>query len=162
MHNEDLSEGVIIFFIAVSLALLTNLIRPDSLPLVHPKPASVSFSTKNNQESIISFQVLKEKFNKPGSILIDTRSPQEFKQGHIPWAINIPSHEFPKKSQEFMKQISFNQEIITYCGGINCSDANDLAFLIKAKGYKDVKVYSGGWEEWTKNNMSVEKEGGVD
>jgi len=162
MNKDDLSEGVIIFFIAVSLALLTNLFRSDSIPLVHPNLASVSFSTKNNQESIISFRVLKEKFNKPGIILIDVRPPHEFKEGHIPWAINIPSHEFPEKLPEFMKQISFSQEIIIYCGGIECSDGNDMAFLLKAKGYKDVKVYNGGWKEWTQNNMPVEKEGGVD
>jgi hypothetical protein len=65
------------FLIAVLLAFLTNLFRSDSLPLVHPKLSSVSFSTKNNQESVISFQVLKEKFNKPGIILIDGRSSQK-------------------------------------------------------------------------------------
>ena len=162
MNKTDLSEGAIIFLITVSLALLTNLFRSDSLPLVHPKLASVSFSTKNNQESTVSFEALQGKFNKPGIILIDVRFPQEFKKGHIPWAINIPSHEFPEKLPEFMKQISFSQEIIIYCGGIECSDAKDMAFLLKAKGYKDVKVYNGGWEEWTQNNMPVEKEGGVD
>jgi len=82
MNKDDLSEGVIIFFIAVSLALLTNFFRSDGLPLVQLKPASVSFSTKNNQERTVSFQVLKGKFNKPGIILIDVRSPQEFKEGH--------------------------------------------------------------------------------
>ena len=107
MNKDDLSEGIIIFFIAMSLALLTNLFRSDSLPLVQPKPASVSFSTKNNQETTVSFRVLQEKFNKPGIVLIDVRSPQEFKEGHIPWAINIPSHEFPEKLPEFMKQIFF-------------------------------------------------------
>jgi hypothetical protein len=82
MNKKDLSEGAIIFLVAVSFALLTNLFRSDSLPLVQLKPASVSFSTKNNQERTVSFQVLKGKFNKPGIILIDVRSPQEFKEGH--------------------------------------------------------------------------------
>jgi 3-mercaptopyruvate sulfurtransferase SseA len=162
MNKKDLSEGAIIFLIAVSFALLTNLFRSDSLPLVQTKPASVSFSTKNNQEPTVSLQVLKEKFNKPGIILIDARSPQEFKEGHIPWAINIPYHEFSEKLPEFMQQISFSQETIIYCGGIECSDAQDTASLLKAKGYKDVKVYKGGWKEWTQNNMPVEKGGEFD
>jgi 3-mercaptopyruvate sulfurtransferase SseA len=51
---------------------------------------------------------------------------------------------------------------VAYCGGIKCSDAKDMAFLLKAKGYKDVILYSGGWEEWTQKNMPVEREGGVD
>jgi len=160
MNKGDISEGAIIFFIAVSLAFLTNVFRSDRLPLVHTTPTSISFSTKNNQERTVSFEVLKEKFNTPGIILIDARSPQKFKEGHIPWAINIPSHEFPEKLSKFMKQISFSQEIIIYCGGIECSDGNEMAFLLKAKGYKDVIVYNGGWEEWTQNNMPLEKEGG--
>ena len=160
MNKKKLSEGSIIFLIAVSFALLTNLFRSDSLPLIQPKSASGSFPTKNNQESIISFGVLKEIFNKSGIILIDVRSPQVFKKEHIPWAINIPYHEFPEKLPEIMKQISFSQEIIVYCGGIECFDAKDMAFLLQAKGYKDVKVYKGGWGEWTQNNMPLEKEGG--
>ncbi|HJX32531.1 MAG TPA: rhodanese-like domain-containing protein [Thermodesulfobacteriota bacterium] len=157
MNKKKLSEGAIIFLIAVSFALLTNLFRSDGLPLVQIKPASVSFSTKNNQESTVSFEVLKGKFKKPGIILIDVRSPQEFKKEHIPWAINISYHEFSEKLPEIMKQISFSQEIIVYCGGIECSDAKNMAFLLNAKGYKNVKVYKGGWGEWTQNNMSVEK-----
>ena len=162
MNKKELSEGAIIFLVAVSFALLTNLFRSDSLPLVQLKPASVFSPTKNNQESTVSFEVLKGKFKKSDIILIDVRSPQEFKKEHIPWAINIPYHEFSEKLPEFMQQISFSQETIIYRGGIECSDAQDTASLLKAKGYKDVKVYKGGWGEWTQKNMPLEKEGGVD
>ncbi|WAC08657.1 MAG: rhodanese-like domain-containing protein [Thermodesulfobacteriota bacterium] len=160
MIKEDLSEAAIIFFITVSLALVVNFFRSDSLPLVQTRAKSVSFPTKNNQESTISFQDLKENFNKPDIILIDVRSPQEFKRGHIPWSINIPYHEFSEKLPGFMQQISFSQEVIVYCERIECSDAKYMAFLLKAKGYKNVKVFKEGWEEWTKNNMPKEKEGG--
>ena len=47
MNKADLSEGAIIFFIAVSLAFLTNFFRSDSLSfLSSPKLTSVSFLPK--------------------------------------------------------------------------------------------------------------------
>ena len=134
MNKKKLSEGAIIFLIDESFALLNNLFRSDGLPLVQIKPASVSFSTKNNQESNVSFEVLKGKFKKPGIILIDVRSPQEFKKEHIPWAINISYHEFSEKLPEIMKQISFSQEIIVYCGGIGKPGGKNKAFFFNAKG----------------------------
>ncbi|MBW1678538.1 MAG: rhodanese-like domain-containing protein [Deltaproteobacteria bacterium] len=51
-------------------------------------------------------------------------------------------------------------EIITYCEGIECSSAEDLSVLLKEIGYEDVKVFTGGWEEWTENGMPVDEEGG--
>ena len=44
-----------------------------------------------------------EEFNekmKQGAIAIDVRSPQEYKEGHIPGAINIPEYEIRKRIQE--------------------------------------------------------------
>ena len=57
-----------------------------------------------------------EEFNekmKQGAIAIDVRSPQEYKEGHIPGAINIPEYEIRKRMQEEMPKK--NQVILVYC-----------------------------------------------
>jgi len=57
-----------------------------------------------------------------------------------------------------LEDITFDREIITYCEEVNCSVAEDLADLLSDLGYKDVKVFPGGWESWLENGMPVADE----
>ena len=54
---------------------------------------------RNNQQNEISFNELKDKVSK-GAILIDVRSPQEYNEGHLPEALNIPEYEIRKVKNE--------------------------------------------------------------
>lgn len=50
---------------------------------------------------------------KEGAILIDVRSPQEYKEGHIDNAICIPEYEIIYKCRQKIKDK--NQVIVLYC-----------------------------------------------
>ena len=54
---------------------------------------------RNNQQNEISLNELKDKVSK-GAILIDVRSPQEYNEGHLPGAINIPEYEIRRIKNE--------------------------------------------------------------
>ena len=158
MLRRFIFESIGIFLFAVVLALLTNFFRSDGLPLLRTQPPPPP--PEGIQNNAISFQVLREKLKQPGIIILDARFPEDFVQGHIPGAKNLPYYEFVEKTSLVLKEIPVDREIITYCEGLECSNAEDLAFLLKEKGYTKVKVFEGGWEEWKENRMSVEKEGG--
>ncbi|HPD60380.1 MAG TPA: rhodanese-like domain-containing protein [Thermodesulfobacteriota bacterium] len=155
MLKRSLVECIGIFLFATSLAFLTNFFRSDGLPLIRPKLLPVS--AEDNQGNNISLQTLKEKFKQPGVIIFDARSPEEFAEGHIPGAKNLPYYEFAEKASGVLKNIPFDQEIIVYCEGLECSNAEDLSFLLKENGYTQVKIFEGGWEEWRENGMPVKR-----
>ena len=155
MLKRSVVECIGIFLFATALAFVTNFFRSDGLPLLRPKP--LSLASEDNQSDRISLQTLKEKFEQPGVIILDARSPDEFAEGHIPGAKNLPYYEFAEKASVVLKETPFDREIIAYCEGLECSNAEDLAFLLKENGYAQVKVFEGGWEEWKENGMPVKR-----
>ena len=80
---------------------------------------------------------------------IDLRSPEEFVKGHIPLAINIPSHNILlNQNLKFLK--STKSTFILYHN--NHSLACGPWMILKQLGLKNVKVLMGGYQI-VKNNI---------
>jgi len=96
------------------------------------------------------------KLFKQGIQFIDARSKEEFAEGHIKGAINIPFYG----SENYLSVInSLNKKeiVITYCSGADC----DISILsgdeLFKMGFKRVYVFIGGFDEWTKSNYPISK-----
>ncbi len=91
-------------------------------------------------ECIENKEMIEKEWNKcklSGAILIDVRSIQEFKEGHINGAISIPYYELYKRAKEELR--NKNQEIMLYC---NTGSRSKRAKVILEKlGYNNVKNF---------------------
>ena len=76
-------------------------------------------------------------------LILDVRSPEEYAEGHIPHAINIPMEQFGKDPPKELPDR--NQTIFVYCvkGIRSMNVANRLAHM----GYKNI-VEMGGIQDW--------------
>lgn len=93
---------------------------------------------------------------RPADMYDGSRIQHAVQGGHIPGAINIVSLQGADGSSQqwksltdiaaMYKAVPKDATIITYChDGFRSS----LAWLqLKALGYKDVRVYNGGWSDW--------------
>ena len=85
--------------------------------------------------------------------IIDCRETEEFIEGHIPGALNIP-----RGVLEFSNKISNRRESIYIY-----SQTNDRAALacptLKLLTYKEVFLINGGWEEWVKTFPEIVETG---
>jgi rhodanese-related sulfurtransferase len=85
--------------------------------------------------------------DKGGVHFVDVREPDEFKEGHIPGAENIP-----RGTVEWMvpKKISDdkNASIVVYCE--HGSRGALAAYTLVQMGYKNVKNLEGGRASWEK------------
>lgn len=91
------------------------------------------------QNGDITVQELKNKMSQ-GAILVDVRSNQEYREGHLQGAINIPDFEINKRVQrEIPKK---NQLIVLYCqyGG----RSKNASIMMKKMGYTNVYNLYGG------------------
>ncbi|MEQ8474833.1 rhodanese-like domain-containing protein [Fulvivirga sp.] len=76
---------------------------------------------------------------KSGGIIIDVRSPQEFKTGNISGSKNYPLNELDKHLTKLKDK---NQPIIACCAsGMRSGSAKSI---LKSKGYTQV-FNGGGW-----------------
>ena len=91
------------------------------------------------QNGDITIEELKSKVSQ-GAILLDVRSKQEYQEGHLQGAINIPDFELANRVQKEIPKK--NQLIITYCqyGG----RSRNAYSLMKKLGYTKVYNLYGG------------------
>jgi len=77
-----------------------------------------------------------------GAIIVDVRTPQEFKVKHVKGAINLPVEEIMKGH---LRKLPKNKEIVVYCRTGSRSSAS--AKILKEKGWNvyDVATQSD-WE----------------
>jgi rhodanese-related sulfurtransferase len=96
-------------------------------------------------------------FQTHSTIFLDARLKEDYKAGHIPKALNLPLEEFEQYYPETEPLLSRRENIITYCDGTECEASLFLARILKEKGFKNLKIFFGGWTEWNKAGLPVEK-----
>ncbi len=68
------------------------------------------------QYPVVSVQDVKSMMTgKKKAVLIDSRSPEEYREGHIPGAINIPAEEMKAQAGHLPSEKS--RPLIFYCRG---------------------------------------------
>jgi rhodanese-related sulfurtransferase len=115
-----------------------------------------NFNRNNEIESFKEPKAIKINFAyklfNDGVKFIDARTPEEFSEGHIKGAINIPFYE-SEKYLNAINSLNKNEIIVTYCSSKDCDDATLSGDEFFKMGFKQVYVFIGGWEEWEKNNF---------
>lgn len=80
-------------------------------------------------------------------VLVDVRDEAEFREGHIPTAINIPSETFATKSEVLPKE----KKIIVYC---NTGSRSYLAYK-KLISLAYPRIYQTLFADWKEANLPV-------
>ena len=85
-------------------------------------------------------------------VLLDVRSREGYREGHLPGAINIPFEELPTR----MKALPKDQEIISYCWNATCLLCTKAAYVLASKGYH-AREMIGGVESWKQAGFPIER-----
>jgi len=165
--TSAIRQALIIVIISAVIGGFLNLIRADRVPWIST-PASLMFIDPINPippDSLKNMSVvrpmgvvidrLQEILGKEG-VVIDSRLPEYYQEGHITGAVNIPFEEIDDYATK-LAEIPQDTMVVLYCDGVDCDLAYDLAIYMIAVGYSNVYVYDGGWEEWSAAALPVSK-----
>ena len=83
--------------------------------------------------------------------VLDVRPPEEYAQGHIRGAINVPVAELKKR----LHQIPADQEVVAYCRGPYCLLAYEAVQLLRKKGIQARRLEEG-YPEWKSAGLPVD------
>lgn len=107
---------------------------------------------KLDTEEIISLEQLKGILKKGDAQVVDLRGAAEYKAGHLKGA----DHVFVGTLEKNLGKVSKNREVVIHC---KTGDRAAIGYSILAKhGFKNVKNYLEGYEEWVRNGNPVVKE----
>jgi len=134
--------------LATIAAIGTNAWRSDSIPLVGDWSVEERFSDTAGGSMIISLEQAAEKFKKGSALFLDARPQDQYFEGHIHGALNLPWQEVDQYFMEMADRIDGSDMIITYCDGESCDLSHELALFLKEMGYENVRVLVNGWTVW--------------
>lgn len=101
--------------------------------------------------SMLDFQPLTQNL-KPQELILDVRGPDEFGEGHVPGAKNIPHTEVSRHLAELKKY----NTVYLYCRSGGRSTAASLE-LARAGLTHLVCINSGGMPDWIAAGFPVER-----
>jgi rhodanese-related sulfurtransferase len=83
-----------------------------------------------------------------GAAFVDARAAGLYAQGHVPGALSAPPAETEIELPTFFERLPYEGSIVIYCEGGDCHSSLALAKSLHERGFRDIRVFSGGWEEW--------------
>jgi rhodanese-related sulfurtransferase len=91
------------------------------------------------------------------ALFIDSRSPAQYAQGHIPGARNVPVGDSHKEDLLASLNAGKTTPVVVYCSGGACLDSLHLAqWLSDHQAFDRIFVFQGGWESWMSLGLPVE------
>tara|TARA_R110002020_G_scaffold91560_2_gene222360 strand:- start:104140 stop:105534 length:1395 start_codon:yes stop_codon:yes gene_type:complete len=100
---------------------------------------------------IISFEEFKSHLGKGEVQVLDVRGASEYREGHIEGAENL----FVGTLQDHLGKVSANKKKVIHCqSGARAAIAQSL---LAKNGFKEVKVFTGGMQEWKHKSQPIVK-----
>lgn len=121
---------------AMALQLLISLAAVAAGPAISPEDLAARLQAQNPP------------------LLVDVRTPAEFREGHIAGAINVAHDEIGARWPAL--DIPRDEELMVYCGTGRRAGLAQQA--LEALGYTRTRILEGGFEAWKKAGLPVEKD----
>jgi rhodanese-related sulfurtransferase len=86
----------------------------------------------------------------PGLVLLDVRTPDEFRQAHLHGALLIPLYEL----QNRLREVPRDKPLLVYCS-VGARSANAAGYL-SSQGFKNVYHMADGLVGWYRNGYPLE------
>ena len=120
--------------------------------------------SKETTQSIISVDYLRSKINDDSLRLVDVRREEEYNQGHIPNAVNLPlasilSGDSPESAMKLFGEIGIgdNTEVIVYDDTFGAL-ASRIVWTLQSIGHKNVALLEVTYLEWEELGLKTNME----
>ncbi len=108
------------------------------------------FNDGRESMEAVEKQALLERVRRAEVTVLDVRPPEEYRAGHIPGAVSIPLKEL----RSHLARLPRRREIVAYCRGPYCVLAVEAVKLLRARGFRAVRM-EHGVPEWRTEGFPV-------
>lgn len=97
------------------------------------------------------------KMNGDNIYILDARTEDDYKEGHIPGAILFDFYQFEIFADRVLPLIDPEGDIIVYCSSPLCDSSSFLATELFSMGYFNIYLYKDGFQKWKNEGLPIEK-----
>lgn len=109
-----------------------------------------TFLAENAQLDAVDAEALRARVRAGEVTLLDVRPEEEFAAGHIPGALSVPLPALAKR----LSGLPRRREVVAYCRGPYCVLAVEAVKLLRARGFKAVRLQDGVLD-WAARGLEV-------
>jgi len=141
---EMFRRALLIVLFSGLAGILVNSASPRGIPLFGPVPLPEIEGVEQ-----IGLAEAWSLFQTGQSVFVDARSGPEFAARSIPGALSLGADEFDEKVSSLLDLLPQDSILVVFCSGKGCESSREVAGFLRDAGFRHVKVFLGGWEEWT-------------
>jgi rhodanese-related sulfurtransferase len=131
-------------------------IKKDPVPAqITPKTVEEHEPSKTITPTAITADQAYKIFISGAALFLDARMEAEFDAGHIKGAMSFPLKKFDKLYPN-ISNLSKEKIIVCYCDGSGCDLSIDLAKKLAETGFRNVKIFYSGWNDWKERKYPME------
>ncbi|WP_076792440.1 rhodanese-like domain-containing protein [Chlorobium sp. KB01] len=136
----------------IAAALLISGVSPALSPLHAAAPSALA----KEESGELTLSAAKAIFDTHSACFVDARSEYAYYKLHIKGALSLSDSRFDEQFPDFRNKQAVNSPVIVYCANASCGKARHVAKMLIKKGYRSVRVFSGGLVEWVNAGFPVE------
>ena len=111
-----------------------------------------SYFRAHDEFEPISRDELLDRLRSGTATVLDVRPEDEFANGHLPAALNIPLAQLERR----LAELPAEQEIVAYCRGPWCVLSFEAVALLRQRGYRTRRL-EDGFPEWKTAGLPIEE-----
>lgn len=137
-----------VLLVATALALFSNSTREDGLPLIVPFPPEYRCRSAAGAAVPIETTAALRLFGRAGTLFVDSRTREEFAQGHIEGAVNVPHLFVEPLPASAVSSLRGHDRVVVYCNTEEAEVSRLMAAELSEAGIKGVFYLLGGLRGW--------------
>jgi rhodanese-related sulfurtransferase len=152
-RRVKVKEIVVILAAGICMGMVFNTFHNNRIPFITPSKAEI-YARKNIPT--LTIEEARARFDR-GVLFVDARDPEDYHEGHVRGALNLPVRHFELYYTKLKQQLAKDAEIVLYCASPECNASLYLAEELATLKYTHIKVMLGGWAEWEDNEYPREE-----
>ncbi len=148
-------RAFIILAVASCIGIGLNFASSKPLPWVYEPPKELVL--EGVKIPLVDEKEARKQFDDPNTVFVDTRSKEDYTDGHVKNAIFLPAYEKEEQFQSVEPLLSQDSRLILYCHGPECEMAEQVATFLVQLGYKNLTIMTAGFPAWKKAGYPVDE-----
>ena len=133
-----------------SSALLNALSRVGERNSAEIARVMASYFRARDELEPVSRAELLDRLRAGAATVLDVRPEDEFQQGHLPGALNIPLAQLERR----LAELSPDREVVAYCRGPWCVLSFEAVAALRQRGYRARRL-EDGFPEWKTAGLPI-------
>lgn len=140
----------------LSIALLSCLLSVGAVQITSAQSTTDAVSTRSLREDVDARQAASALQTQKNVVVLDVRTPDEYKNGHLANAVNINLYDPDFRTK--LARLDKSKTYVVHCAaGLENGRSRKATAAMDSLGFRQIKHLNGGFNAWQQAKLPVIK-----